>query len=89
MPVITIADAQMALELPRDLAFSQSSSLMAVCAPSDKGMGFLLSSAAAQFSASQSFAAIAGLLVVALVVDWFVSLIMARALRWKSGTDGT
>jgi NitT/TauT family transport system permease protein len=51
---------------------------------SDKGMGFLLSSAAAQFSASQSFAAIAALLVVSLIVDRLISLVMKRALRWKN-----
>jgi NitT/TauT family transport system permease protein len=50
---------------------------------SNEGMGFLLSSAAAQFSAAQSFAAIFGLLVVALIVDWAITLITKRALRWK------
>jgi NitT/TauT family transport system permease protein len=48
------------------------------------GMGFLLSRAAAQFSAAQSFAAIFGLLVVALAVDWIITLLSNRALRWKS-----
>ncbi|MGE0151429.1 MAG: ABC transporter permease [Reyranellaceae bacterium] len=54
---------------------------------SDKGMGFLLSNAAAQFSAAQSFAAITGLLVVALVVDWSISLALKRALHWKTDTS--
>lgn len=51
---------------------------------SDKGMGYLLSRGASQFSAAQSFAAIAGLLVVALVVDWLITRITNRALRWKT-----
>lgn len=51
---------------------------------SDKGMGFLLSRSASQFSASGSFAAIAGLLVVALIVDWIITKITDRALRWKT-----
>lgn len=51
---------------------------------SDQGMGYLLSRGASQFSAAQSFAAIAGLLVVALVVDWIITKITNRALRWKT-----
>lgn len=51
---------------------------------SDKGMGYLLSRGASQFSAAQSFAAIFGLLVVALVVDWMITRITNHALRWKS-----
>lgn len=51
---------------------------------SDKGMGYLLSRGASQFSAAQSFAAIAGLLVVALVVDWLITRITNHALRWKN-----
>lgn len=54
---------------------------------SDEGMGFLLSRGASQFSAAQSFAAIAGLLVVALVVDWLVTVATDRALRWKTAAD--
>lgn len=50
----------------------------------NSGMGFLLSRAAAQFSAAQSFAAIFGLLVMALVLDWLITLLSVRALRWKS-----
>lgn len=49
----------------------------------NSGMGFLLSRAAAQFSAAQSFAAIFGLLVMALILDWLITLLSARALRWK------
>jgi NitT/TauT family transport system permease protein len=49
----------------------------------NSGMGFLLSRAASQFSAAQSFAAIFGLLVVALVVDWIITRLSNRALRWK------
>jgi NitT/TauT family transport system permease protein len=51
---------------------------------SDEGMGFLLSRGASQFSAAQSFAAIFGLLVVALVVDWILTAVTNRALRWKT-----
>ncbi|MBS7700244.1 MULTISPECIES: ABC transporter permease [unclassified Chelatococcus] len=54
---------------------------------SDQGMGYLLSRGASQFSASQSFAAIFGLLVVALVIDWIITKVTDRALRWK--TAGT
>lgn len=50
---------------------------------SDQGMGFLLSRGASQFSAAQSFAAIAGLLVVALIVDWIITKTTDYALRWK------
>lgn len=50
----------------------------------NSGMGFLLSRAASQFSAAQSFAAIFGLLVVALVVDWIITLLSGHALRWKA-----
>lgn len=52
------------------------------------GMGFLLARAATQFSAAQSFAAIFGLLVVALAVDWVITLLSNRALRWKSAGQG-
>lgn len=51
---------------------------------SDEGMGFLLARGASQFSASQSFAAIFGLLVVALIVDWLITTLTNRALRWKT-----
>ncbi|MCP8939943.1 ABC transporter permease [Alsobacter sp. SYSU M60028] len=51
---------------------------------SDEGMGFLLSRGASQFSAAQTFAAIFGLLVVALVVDWLITALTNRALRWKT-----
>jgi NitT/TauT family transport system permease protein len=51
---------------------------------SDEGMGFLLSRGASQFSAAQTFAAIFGLLVVALVVDWMITALTKRALRWKT-----
>lgn len=51
---------------------------------SDEGMGFLLSRGASQFSAAQTFAAIFGLLVVALVVDWLITALTKRALRWKT-----
>lgn len=54
---------------------------------SDEGMGYLLSRGASQFSAAQSFAAIFGLLVVALIVDWMITKVTDRALRWK--TAGT
>ncbi|MRX48910.1 ABC transporter permease subunit [Paracoccus sp. S-4012] len=51
---------------------------------SDEGMGYLLARGASQFSAAQSFAAIAGLLVVALIVDWLITRVTDRALRWKT-----
>jgi NitT/TauT family transport system permease protein len=51
---------------------------------SDEGMGFLLARGASQFSAAQSFAAILGLLIVALVVDYILTTITNRALRWKT-----
>lgn len=54
---------------------------------SDQGMGFLLSRGASQFSAAQSFAAIAGLLVVALIVDWIITSITNYALRWKKAGE--
>lgn len=50
---------------------------------SDKGMGYLLSRGASQFAAYESFAAIAGLLVVSLVVDWIITAITRHVLRWK------
>lgn len=54
---------------------------------SDEGMGYLLARGASQFSSAQSFAAIFGLLVVALVVDWLVTAATDRALRWKRAAD--
>ena len=51
---------------------------------SNSGLGFLLASSASQFSASGTFAAIAGLLVIALVNDWLLTLLTRRALRWKT-----
>jgi NitT/TauT family transport system permease protein len=51
---------------------------------SDQGMGFLLARGASQFSAAQTFAAIAGLLVVALIVDYIITRITNYALRWKT-----
>lgn len=51
---------------------------------SNEGMGFLLSRAANQFSSAQSFAAIFALLIVAIVMDWALNLVTARALRWKT-----
>ncbi len=50
----------------------------------DSGIGFLLSRAASQSSAAQSFAAIFRLLVVALVVDWIIPAPSNRALRGKA-----
>jgi len=50
----------------------------------NSGMGYLLSRAAGQFSAAQSFAAIFGLLIMALILDWLITLLSARALRWKA-----
>jgi len=56
----------------------------------NSGMGYILSRAASQFSVAQSFAAIFGLLVMALVMDWAITLLSARALRWKAAErDGS
>lgn len=56
---------------------------------SDQGMGFLLARGASQFSAAQTFAAIACLLVVALIVDYIITRITKYALRWKdAGLQG-
>lgn len=54
---------------------------------SDMGMGFLLSRSATQFSAAGSFAAISGLLIVALVVDWAITQVTSYALRWKTAGE--
>jgi len=54
---------------------------------SNEGMGFLLSRGAAQFAADQSFAAIAGLLVIALVIDKIITTITDRSLRWKKAGE--
>ncbi len=50
---------------------------------SDQGMGYLLARGASQFSAAQTFAAIAGLLVVALAIDWMLTRVTTYALRWR------
>jgi NitT/TauT family transport system permease protein len=50
---------------------------------SDQGMGFLLARGASQFSAAQTFAAIAGLLVVALAIDRMLTSVTTHALRWR------
>lgn len=47
------------------------------------GLGYLLSKNADQFAAHGTFAAIAGILVIALVIDALVNLLTHRALRWK------
>jgi len=52
------------------------------------GLGFLLAKNAEQFAAHGTFAAIAGILVIALVIDSLVDLLTQRALRWKKmGTN--
>lgn len=51
---------------------------------SGEGMGYLLSRSANQFSASGTFASIAALLVVAVAIDWLLSVLTRRALRWKT-----
>ena len=47
------------------------------------GLGYLLSKSADQFAAHGTFAAIAGILVIAFAIDALVNLITHRALRWK------
>ena len=47
------------------------------------GLGYLLAKNAEQFAAHGTFAAIAGILVIALVIDALVDLLTQRALRWK------
>ena len=47
------------------------------------GLGYLLAKNAEQFAAHGTFAAIAGILVIALVIDSLVDLLTQRALRWK------
>lgn len=54
---------------------------------SDQGMGYLLSRSASQFSAAGSFAAIAGLLVAALIIDWAINRLSKHVLRWKEAAD--
>ena len=51
---------------------------------STEGLGYLLSKSATQFNASGTFAAIAGLLLIALVIDWVLTLLTSHALRWKT-----
>ena len=56
---------------------------------SDEGVGDLLSKSASQFSTYGTFAAIAALLVMALAIDWLLTLVTRRALRWRTaGTSG-
>lgn len=47
------------------------------------GLGYLLSKNADQFAAHGTFAAIAGILAIALCIDALVDLLTHRALRWK------
>ncbi|NMG41653.1 ABC transporter permease subunit [Chelativorans sp. ZYF759] len=54
---------------------------------SNEGLGFLLAKNAEQFAAHGTFAAIAGVLVIALVIDALVDIVTRRSLRWK--TAGT
>lgn len=50
----------------------------------DEGVGFLLSKSASQFATYGTFAAIAALLVMALLIDWLLNLLTRRALRWRT-----
>jgi NitT/TauT family transport system permease protein len=50
---------------------------------SKSGLGYLLSKNADQFAAHGTFAAIAGILIIALAIDALVDLVTRRALRWK------
>lgn len=54
---------------------------------SDQGMGYLLSRSASQFSAAGSFAAIAGLLVAALIIDNLINRLSKHVLRWKEAAS--
>ena len=55
----------------------------------NEGMGYLLARGANQFSAAQSFAAIFGLLVVAIIVDYLITKFTNHALRWKIAGEQT
>jgi NitT/TauT family transport system permease protein len=56
---------------------------------SDEGVGYLLSKSASQFATYGTFAAIAALLVMALAIDWLLTILTRRALRWRTaGTAG-
>lgn len=50
---------------------------------SNEGLGFLLARSAAQFSAAGTFAAIAALMLIALVLDKLLEIVTRRALRWR------
>lgn len=50
---------------------------------SSEGLGYLLSKNAEQFAAHGTFAAIAGILVIAFAIDALVDLITRNALKWK------
>ncbi len=50
---------------------------------SNEGLGFLLARSAAQFSAAGTFAAIAALMVIALVLDKLLEIVTRRALQWR------
>ncbi len=55
----------------------------------DEGVGYLLSKSASQFATYGTFAAIAALLVMALAIDWLLTILTRRALRWRTaGTAG-
>jgi NitT/TauT family transport system permease protein len=50
----------------------------------DEGVGYLLAKSASQFSTYGTFAAIAALLVMALAIDWLLTVLTRRALRWRT-----
>lgn len=50
----------------------------------DEGVGYLLATSASQFSTYGTFAAIAALLVMALAIDWVLTVLTQRALRWRT-----
>ncbi len=49
-----------------------------------EGLGYLLAKNAEQFAAHATFAAIAGVLFIALAIDALVTLVTRRALKWKT-----
>jgi NitT/TauT family transport system permease protein len=51
-----------------------------------QGLGFLLSSNAAQFNAAGTFAAVATLAIISFVLDRLVYLLTRRALMWKEAS---
>lgn len=54
---------------------------------SDRGLGYLLQQSANQFNAAGTFAAIVALLVIALLLDFILTRLTARFLRWRAAGE--